>query len=569
MQRPLPARPPGDISPGTAVVIILYFLVVAGIGFWARGVATAVPGPGTIKQSEQGDVYVQVGTELLRVTPDGVDVRAYDLARLGVDRLFDFVLLDDEKILVRLGPYRKTFLENIAMYMRLPNTKPVSAAPAGTGLYTCDLAAMSCAPFSRNFDMDDVHWLAYDRETQELYVADSSRHQLHKLGADGVLRATQAEGFIFPNHISVVNGQLRVVDTNNRAIKLVNGREEPFGALVREENPVNSSVRNAGHGYPSMLADLGDEHWVLIMNNSMARGGVYRYSKDWRHLGRVALPDVENADYIARVGDGVWVSDGSGWRVVQLNAKGVQAGELRSQAFLQRMAENNRSHERWMGFSYVAAGLFIFSVVAGVIVGLRKETKRTGALDGVRYERVPVNLESPDIQWIEQNPSVRRYLYLFGGLMVLLIMMMGALFLAGPAAVGTKSSGTPTIFLAMPAMILFMVAMMFQLLRHRIGVMGDVLIVQRGKEHRAARGKSIVYSGGHVAIDDIIVPLGSGAMPLYRTEDIVTRLHPLIQHATVIGMREMQTYQLRHMKKVHWALVVVSLLLVLFLLAYR
>ncbi len=569
MQKPLPTRSPGDLSPGAAVLIVLYFLVVVGIGFWARGVAMAVPGPGVIKQSEQGDVYVQVGSELLRVTPDGVDVRTYELARLGVDRLFDFVPLAGEKILVRLGPYRKTLLESIAMYLRLPNTRPVPAAPTGTGLYTCDLAVMSCTPFSRNFDMDDVHWLAYDRETQELYVADTSRHQLHKLGADGVLRATQSEGFIFPNHISVVDGKLRVVDTNNRAIKLVNGREEPFAALVREENPVNRSVRNTGHGFPYMAADIGDEHWLLIMNNGMAQGGVFRYAKDWRYIGPVALPGVENADYIARVGDGVWVSDGSGWRVLLLDAQGLQVGELRSRSFLQRMTKNNLSHERAMGFAYAFAGLFIFSVVAGVFVGLRKERQRSSALDSARYERIIVNLASPDIHWIERNPAVSRYFYLFGGLMVLLLVALGMLSLAGSAAAGARPSGMSTIFPATLVMILFTAAMMYQLLRYRIGVMGDVLIVQRGKEHRAARGKGIVYSGTHVAIDGVIVPLGSGAMALYRTEDIVTYLHPAIQHATVIGMREMQSYQLRHMKKAHWALVAGSLFLLLFLVAYR
>lgn len=569
MQKPLPIRSAGDLSPGVTIAIVLYFLVLVGTGIWVRGVATAMPGPGTIKQSEQGDVYVQIGTELLRVTPDGVDVHTYDLARLGVDRLFDFVLLGDEKILVRLGPYRKTFLESIAMYLRLPNTKPVPVATDGNGIYKCDLTGMSCAPFSRNFDMDDTHWLAYDHETQDLYVADTSRHQLHKLGADGVRRSTQAEGFIFPNHISVVDGQLRVVDTNNRAIKLVNGRAEPFGALVREENPINSSVRNGGHGFPYMLADIGDEQWLLIMNASMARGGIYRFSKDWRYLGRVLLPDVENADYIARVGDGVWVSDSSGWRVVQLNAKGVQVGELRSPAFLERMAENNRSHELWMGFAYAVVGLFVFSVVAGVIVGLRKERKRTDALGTVHYEQVPVDIGSPDIHWIERNPSVRKYFYLFGGLLFLLLVTMGGLFMTYPATAGTKSSGMPSVLLPMSAVILLMAVAMYQLFRHRIGVLGDVLIVQRGKEHRATRGKCIIYSGMHVAIDGIIVPLGNGAMQLYRTDAIVTWLHPVIQHATVISMREMQAYQLRHMHKGHWAFVVALLLLVLFLVALK
>ncbi len=568
MQKPLSIRLSGDLSPGAVAAIVLYFLIVLGIGFWARGVATAVPGPGALKQSEQGDVYVQVGLELLRVTPGGVDVRAYDLARLGVDRLFDFVLLADEKILVRLGPYEKTFLENIAMYLRLPNTKPVPVMPAGTGLYTCDLAAMSCTPFSHNFDMDSTHWLAYDRETQEVYVADTSRHQLHKLGADGVLRATQSEGFIFPNHISVVDGKLLVVDTNNRAIKLVNGRDEPFGALVREENPVNSSVRNAGHGFPSMLADVGDEHWLLIMNNSMARGGVYRYAQDWRYIDRVALPDAVNADYIGRVGDGIWLSDGNGWKVIQLNAKGVQVGELRSPEFLQRMAENKLLHERWMNFSYALAGLFILSVVAGVVVGLRGEMRRTGAPDSIPHETVAVDLANPDIHWIGRNQRVSRYFYFFSGLIVLIVVAMMLVFPAGSAA-GTKAAGSPRVFLVMAIVLLGMGAAMLQLLRHRIGVLGDVLIVQQGKEHRAARGKSIVYSGTHVAIDGVMVPLGSGAMSFYRMEEIVAYLHPVIQHATVLGMREMQTYQLRHMKKSHWAIALVALSLLLLLIAYR
>lgn len=568
MPRPLPTRPPGDLSPGAAVVILLYFLIVAGAGFWARGMATAVPGPGTVRQSEQGDVYVQVGTELLRVRPDGTDVRSYDLAQLGVEKLFDFVLLENEKILVRLGPYRKSFLENIATYLRLPNTSPVSVAPAGAGLYTCDLAAMSCAPFSRNFDMDDAHWLAIDRETGEVYVADTSRHQLHKLGADGVLRATQADDFIFPNYISVVNGQLQVVDTNNRAVKLVNGRAEPFGALVREVNPVKSPVRSAGHGYPYMLAEVHDEHWVLIMNNSMARGGVYRYAKDWRYLGRLALPEVENADYIARVGDGAWISDGSGRRVVQLSANGILLGELNSPAFMQRMAENGRSHDRWAGFAYAMAGVFGFSLVAGVVVGLRKETKRPSALDSARYERVVVNLADPQIRWIEMHPSIRRNFYILGGIVAIMLVFMFAVMI-GPIAASQKSSSLWTIFLVIPVMMVALGAVLFQMFRSRIGVLGDVLILQRGKEHRAARGKSIIYAGAQIAIDGLIVPLGSGAMPLYRNEEIVTNLYPLIQNATVVGMREMQAYQMRHMKKTQWLLIILLLLPALVLLFLR
>jgi len=568
MNKPLPTRPTGDLSPATVILVLLYFLIVMGLGFWARGEATAIPGPGTIKQSEQGDVYVQVGTELLRITPEGIDVRRYDLARLGVEKLFDFVLLGGEKILVRLGPYRKSFLENLATYLRLPNSAPVSGAPDGAGLYTCDLAVMSCTVFSRNFDMDDVHWLAYDREAGELFIADTSRHQIHKLGADGALRATQASDFIFPNHISLVDGRLRVIDTNNRAVKLVNGHDEPFGARVSEAGLVNSDVRGQGHGFPYMLAEVGNEYWVLIMNRNMARGGVYRYAKDWRYLGRVALPEVENADYIAPVGEGAWVSDGSGLRVVQLAASGTKLGELNSPGFLQRMTENGRSHDRWMGFAHAMAGLFGVSLVAGVIVGLRRESKRASALDNARYERVVVNLADPEIHWIEVNPSVRRRFYLLAGLMLIMPVILLAT-MVGSNSTSQKPFGLWPALLAVTIMLVAVGAVMFQMLRNRIGVLGDVLILQHGKEHRAARGKSIVYSGMQVAIDNIIVPLGSGAMPLYRIEEVVARLHPLIQNATVVGMREMQVYQLRHMKKTYWALTAALVFLAVLVIVIR
>ena len=552
------------LSPLTIILILGYFLVVGVVGLWADNQETQIAGPAIVKQSENGDILVQVGDTLFKVTKQSKDLKQYDLTQLGVGRLFDYVLLDNNEILVRLGPYSKGLFHNIEDFLRLPNRREVKAPSDGNGIYQCNLETNQCRRYSEDYDPDDVHWFAYDPKTKELFVADVTRHKIHKLNAKGNKIATQGDEYFFPNHMLLEGQDLYLVDTNHKRIKSIRKTDAGFGQMIKQYDPVSGKSTKAGHRFPYMMLATETEFWVLILNNAMKHGGLYRFNKDFSYIDHVELLPDTDAGYISVIDKQVWVSDYVGNRILVYAMNGQFVQEFTTPAleaiFKQNLAD--RAYYGWLARG--ALWVFVISIVLGAVIGVFQQ------LDASVFKRqsseadIAVKLDDPDIIWLGRNKSMSQIAVLVF-LVMAVVLILSLVLISFDTETEHKAVLLPllvvVVFIVIAAIVMYR---MFYLAA--IGVYKDVLILKCGRKHRTARGKNIYYSGGQIAIGDIVVQLQAGVMQYFALEDIVKHLNPIIKDATILTHQQMGLYQFKQTSRWVWVLVVaiVSITLIFF-----
>lgn len=530
-----------DLSIRSIVFILIYFILIGLAGLWANGVSVETPGPHFMHQGQDGTAYVEIGTHLYHLSDSGELIADIDLSKMGIDHVFNIHFIDKDTILVRKGAFDRGLIGNIASFLRLPNSKPANTSGKDSGLFKCSLQAYACKQFSQ-YDPGDVHWLAYDSKNGNVYVSDTSRHQIHLLDSNGKVVATEKDEFIFPNQILLIDGVLTVVDTNHKQIKTIKSTEEDFGQLIDKFDPITGAMRKIGQRWPYMMLPVDDEVWLMIMRSGMSHGGIYRYNKDWKYQGKLKLPTNMDASYLAAIGDQVWLSDYEGNNIYRFDREGTALGKIVSSDLEKKFETNQENRSSYQQIAMVFVWIFGVSIMIGVIAGLWVEWKRGSILGPEKIENVEVNLKDPSIQWLQKSKVIKRYTYFLGFILGLLFLMVAVSVMSRLAATTKEVSFLPFL-LPLVFVVLFVFLIPLILNRQRLGVLKDVVIIQAGKKYKAARGENIFFSGNIIAIDGSFLTLGGNMLKHYMMEDMVKHLNPAISNATILETRDMGAYQ--------------------------
>lgn len=354
------------VHPLVAALVVALAIAAIAIWMWGSGMASALGGPAAMVTGPDGHHFIQIQNYLIEHDEEGGYLRTHELRDLGVELfLGGFGVFSNGDVLMRRGPDPRSVMDNLRAFRRATNRDSTEPQTDVSGLFRCNLETSTCVRFGKvGVDFKATFSVYVDRVTDEVYIGDTTRHLLRKYAADGQEIAPPVGGFRFPNHLQVVDGQLLVADTNNHAIRIVDGRTETFGRSIDSIDVVPGAARAAGRHWPSHFLGVGDRWWVNNMQNAMDRGGLYVFDSDWRFLYGIDLP--RNADPIALllVGEEVWVSDWNNDVVHRLSVSGDMLPVLASPG-LEAVLEVSRSARRdYRVKSYAGAAIFVLVFLA-------------------------------------------------------------------------------------------------------------------------------------------------------------------------------------------------------------
>lgn len=351
-----------------ALVILLTFLAI-GVWVWGSGEAKKIGGPAGLRVDPDGHLFIQIQNQLLEHDADGVFLKQHDLGAMGAEIILgSVVFFSDGDILLRLGTDPRSLYDNVRAYQRLTNERSLSPQSPGSGLYRCDLDTAVCQRFGTDgVDFKAAYSVFIDWQTDDVYIADTTRHLLRKYSANGDALAEPVGGFLFPNQLLLDGERLFVVDTNHHQIRIVNKDSGRFGEKIEAVNVVPDLAARTGQTWPTHIARVDNEWWVNNMRTGMNEGGIYIFDNDWRYDRSVTLPPDADPIALVALGDEVLISDWNNDRIYRVARTGQRLDDFSSSGLEQVLAESRKTRLQYTIYSYAGIALFIL-VLAGIFI---------------------------------------------------------------------------------------------------------------------------------------------------------------------------------------------------------
>jgi hypothetical protein len=531
-----------NIKPLTAINVVLAAVILISLIFWARQESLRVGGPDQVKLDHAGSIFIHISDKLYKLSPALNLLGVYDLAELGIyEMVGDFAFFASGDMLVRLGKYEPGLLESIARYQRKADTKAPVADRDNEGLFRCKLDLKECSPFgAKRLDFDSAFHLSIDTNTDTVYLSDTGRHKLRKFDAEGNELVVQNNGYKFPNQNLLHNNKLLVADTNHHAIQVADTSTENFGKIVDTHSILDPALgRNT---WPYSFAKVGDQWWVNNMAASMSHGTVAIYNDEWEFIKTVELP--ENADPIdfAVLKDRVLITDLDNIRIYLSDFQGQIVNEPLPGEITLKLTQLNKDRQDYKKLGYGAVGLFIAFLMAGFIIAIRQARTQEEPAVSQASESLSININDPNIKWIEVNKQKLRIIKFATFIPLLLLPVI-------PFMLFEKDSEMALMPIVLTILIIALAPLFTRkLLTLGIGTLGDVLVIKKsGKEYAAGKGESIYYSDTHILIDKVFVPF-NGQQMLFNTEQVVKDIMPLLRDATYVQSGQMMNMMLKRQK---------------------
>lgn len=375
-----------NLSPKAIISIVIVFSLVLGLRIYADGRALDFHGPDHMHLDPQGRLYIQIANQIQIYDRRGDLMRQVHLADIGIDNLQgDFAVFTNGDILL----------------YRALQTSGKQASLDAPGLYRCQPALKTCTRFDDgSIQLSRTFHLAIDALTEDVFVADTNNHAIHKFNKRGERLATKERGFIFPNQLLPDGAALYIADTNHHQIQRVQAGTDDFGSAIEKfrtysnnEEVMQKDIQKfkLGQIWPATFARIHGNWWINNMTNGMNEGGIYIFNRDWQLTRVLDLPvDADPLD-LAFYGDRVLISDLNLNRVYQFSTDGQQLEDF-SPAALQAILDDNRQQQAfYTNVSRAALASFAVLLIAGFAAGIgqARQAAKTAPLRPSRISASP------------------------------------------------------------------------------------------------------------------------------------------------------------------------------------
>jgi hypothetical protein len=322
-----------DIRPSTAIIIIVFFVLLLGARFWAYGQSVSIAGFSYLHTHPDGDTVALLNGALYRFNESDALVSRTDLVPLGVPRgqVSDFAWFSNGDMLIRQGRRDDGLMANLERFQRKTNLSPEDAANTQALLVRCTGEPPQCSPFATQpLNLNDVFALDIDQDTDRVFIADTSRHKVYLYSSDGHEIDRIDSGLKFPNQLTFKDGTLYVANTNRHQISAYRVDDTGFAADVSSISVTPGEAVSAGRKWPAAFLFLGQNLWVINATSSMDHGGIYLFDTGNDYEYSYQADEPEDADPVALVrhGEQILVSDFSRDRLDAYSLDGTYTGEF-------------------------------------------------------------------------------------------------------------------------------------------------------------------------------------------------------------------------------------------------
>ncbi len=550
-----------EINPLAATLVFLMLFLLFMAYLWSDGMVQGISGPGHMHRDAQGNLYISSHNHLLKYDAQGVLVEDFALEKLGIERLTgDFAVFADGDLLLSPVSFDPGFFEGLATYLRREELTQTQGGD-GSGLDRCNMQTLHCRQFiAGDTRYDHTFFLEVNQVSGEVYVADTSRHQVVKFDASGKEVARNNNDWEYPNQALLAGDRLLVVDTNHFRIRALDVHSPTLADLPEGmRNGMPEEARRAGHRFPATMTRFGDQWWLIVMNNAMRGGGIYRFDDQWVYQGTVELPGDAEPLGMLPLGDRVLVSDPIAMKIYQFDDQSQRRDDFAPDT-LRRHVDQVRQEQQ----HYRVLGRELMAVVVFALALAFYAAYRTGKRpDSPLPETMPAESQQPvfddgQITWLEPDKGLfRRKYFLPLGVSYIVVSAVVALMLVDSKSVDVVLvSEFFFLLIGLPALTVYLLRVQYG---SRIGYLGNSLIVRDHRGRTAiGRGKYILYNTNLLIIDKVMVALGNSNLPIYKPVDLVQHVFPRLKEATAVTQRQVQTLMMRNYQPI---IMVVLLLL--------
>jgi len=543
--------------------------------FWLNGKIYDYDGARATAIDNDGVVHIQVNNTLFRYAHSGREMSSIKLADFGVGDLFsDLSFNQDNEILLRKGKYETRFLENIAIFFRLSNKKSTTDHNEN-GLSFCNLNSESCRTFgSEDYDFNRGYFSTIDQNEGSVLVSDASRHSIMKFSATGQLLASNDRHFKFPNEMTIFENQLYLVDTNNKAIKLLELETANFGELITSFATSNPDGVENGHTYPYYIIRAGAYWWVVLLDGNMDKGGVYLYDDNWQYVKSLNLTLNHVPSSMLNVGNEVLISDAEGISVGRYNLSGQFLGPL-EHAELNRVLLKNTEQRNFYRLSvrFYAIGVMILLFLATVLAYTIQLRKAKLDVDKNQLSTPATTIDitrvDDDIVWIPKKGMLNtlKKSRQFQHMSFLLLTLVFAItwFYINTYVQSEISEYAVSKLLLAAAMLLCFVLLMSEASRVRLGVLENRLILhdQVSNLTYAASNDTVMYDRHNIAFGKLSIKTPENFHFGYSLAVYTKLVYPILADAQIVSPKAVLLWRMKNEKlrmRNYW--IKISLLLV-------
>jgi len=406
------------IKPIWLLLVIVLFGALFGTQYWAGAKWRENQGPEILVKDQQNNLYISFGPSIFRFDSEGHFVEHRDLRQFGIEEILgSMAFFPNGDVLMVPQNQHASYLENILTYYRISQWHSSANSALNGRLSRCDWKTLHCQPLP-SFDEAFVRTLWTDIDADEnIFLADTSRHRLYWLDSRGKVLDTiyDMDNLQFPNQIKHDGDKLLVANSNNNSLTAVGLEDKKFSRRFHHFRFDGSQIMRYGDRWTAGIVTLGDDYYVLVQNDNMMQGSVYRMSRDGKI--KVMFERKPDADPIGIVTfrNEILVADYHKVRVDRFNINGKYLGEFSSpelQAVFEPMRESQRIFVR---LEYVMKQLFWVALLIGFIAAYWLEIRHKknasieqGSLSVAKGSvSIPPQVDDARIVWIEQRWFIR------------------------------------------------------------------------------------------------------------------------------------------------------------------
>jgi hypothetical protein len=259
--------------------------------------------------------------------------------------------------------------------------------------------------------------LAVDGAQGNLYVADTARHRILRIGSDGQVRQTSRAGgteLCFPNDGAISRGgHVLWPDTNNfRVLEwsdaaawpepdpvswlVVAATPKQYGCVARDRSgehsdpfvdrmrdyritgrPVPLAALGYGSAWVSSIAQAADGRWWAVFSGNNMRGGdVAILSAAWKIQRVIQLPERADPWGIALLNDQALLPDARGELVHRISSNGDYLGEFGNEEVQRHFVGPGGGRKHWLMVRIATLACLGVGVVLVLFLALRYRKKR-------------------------------------------------------------------------------------------------------------------------------------------------------------------------------------------------
>lgn len=518
--------------------IVIGSLLSLGVKFWADGQATAIEGPSFMVDTPQGDLAIMAGQSIYFVDSLGKTRRSIDLNAEGLQTHGDYDFFSNGDLLIYHSNAEQGFVQSIETFVRARQTR-LDPPVEGEGLYRCNGLAQDCRLFSPELPAFYTSFRIFiDRSKDDVFVADTSRFKLYRLNSAGKIIASSDKGLKFPNQILLENNRLYVANTNHHSIKILDPSINDFA----QELGNHEAILNSKHRWPSQLASTDKNWWVIIADNNMNRGRLQLFDKSWQKLLSPKLEHDADPLGIVSFANQVWISDWSNFKISRFSIDGKPLGLLANRQLEKHFVQAKTEIAYYQMIAMAGLVAFVTVFVLGCLAAFVLEKEDTfkilsGAANLPDKDDSGKELENPPgegVYWIEHR--FKKYesigFYTCVGLAVLLVVTYGMLVISGESFPWQLH----LIILSMAPLLLFLMWQWQLMMKVRIGILKQQLIIDDGKGHIGqGANDEIRYGPNMFCIDGVVALLGNPQQRLYSKAELERWVIPRMMRGKWLG----------------------------------